>query len=103
MSTSTLTSLAILKVDIDRNVDYLDYLLPFISQVIVNNNLDQISDIDSMKVYIRESFGLEIPVPTIEIVLRRMAKKRLLKRKNKAYLRTDNLKDPDILSKAKCS
>ena len=35
MATNTLTSLAILKVNIDQGKDYLDYLRPFILQVLV--------------------------------------------------------------------
>lgn len=101
MSTSTLTSLAILKVDINRNVDYLDYLLPLISQVIIDNDIHQIAESSSIKTYVQESFGLEIPNRTIDIVLQRMARKRYLKRESKLFLRTDNLKDPGISSKSR--
>ena len=35
MSTNTLTSLAILKVHVDQGKDYLDYLRPFILEVLI--------------------------------------------------------------------
>ena len=37
MSTATLTSLAILKVTVDQKGDYLDYLRPFILQVLYDH------------------------------------------------------------------
>ena len=40
MSTATLTSLAILKVNLDQGNDYLDYLRPFILQVLVEHKPD---------------------------------------------------------------
>ena len=101
MTTRTLTSLAILKVNINRNIDYLDYLLPFISQVIIDNSIDQIDNIISIRNHIREDFGLEIPERTIEIVLRRMAKRQLIKRESHSFIRTDNLTDPGISSARK--
>ena len=39
-STKTLTSLAMLKVKIDQGSDYLDYLLPFILQILVDHRPD---------------------------------------------------------------
>lgn len=101
MTTRTLTSLAILKVNLDRNVDYLDYLLPFISQVIIDNDIDQIDNISNIRNHIRSDFGLEIPERTIEIVLRRMAKKQLVKRESHSFIPTENLTDPRISSERK--
>ena len=60
MSTVTLTSLAILKVHIDQGNDYLDYLRPFILQVLVEHKPDPVT-IEVVSDYIRTQFGLEIP------------------------------------------
>ena len=43
MPTNTLTSLAILKVNIDQGNDSLDYLRPFIFQILTDHNLDPIT------------------------------------------------------------
>ena len=42
MLTNTLSSLAILKVNIDHGTDYLDYLRPFILHVLIEENPERI-------------------------------------------------------------
>ena len=98
MSTSTLTSLALLKVNIDQGKDYLDYLRPFVLQVLVDHKPDSITG-KVVKGYIREKFGLEIPERTVEIVLKRMSKHNLIKREHGVYLITENLPDPQLAEK----
>ena len=44
MSAETLTSLAMLKVHVDQGQDYLDYLRPFILQILVAHTPDPITD-----------------------------------------------------------
>ncbi len=79
MATNTLTSLAILKVNVDQGRDYLDYLRPFILQILVEYKPDPITDTVVSK-HIRERFGLEIPERTVQIVLRRLAKTHVINR-----------------------
>ena len=75
---STLTSLAILKVNINQGRDYLDYIRPFILQVLIDHNPDPITN-NVINHHIREQFGLEIPEPTVAIVLRRISKHHSIK------------------------
>ena len=79
MSTATLTSLAILKVNVDQGNDYLDYLRPFILQVLVEHKPNPIT-IGVVRDHIRSQFGLEIPERTVEIVLKRISKSHSLKK-----------------------
>ena len=98
MSTSTLTSLAILKVTVDQKGDYLDYLRPFILQVLCDHNLDPITD-SAVSRCLREQFGLEIPGRTVQIVLKRIAKHHAIKREHNVYRKTGDLPDPKIAQK----
>ena len=98
MSTTTLTSLAILKVNVDHNRDYLDYLQPFILQVLLDHKPDPIT-IRVVSDHIHAQFGLEIPERTVEIVLRRISKQRYLKREHGKYRITGDLPDPQITTK----
>ena len=50
MSTATLTSLAILKVNLDQGGDYLDYLRPFVLQVLADNKPERVSDAEVAEV-----------------------------------------------------
>lgn len=97
-STNTLTSLAILKVTIDRGRDYLDYLRPFILQVLVDHRPDPVK-VEVVSEHIREQFGLEIPERTIEIVLKRISKRHRFKKQRVIYRITGDLPDPQITSK----
>ncbi len=56
--TNTLTSLAILKVNVDQGGDYLEYLRPFILQVLVDHRPDIITD-QIVCDYIQEQFDLQ--------------------------------------------
>ena len=98
MSTNTLTSLAILKVHIDQGKDYLDYLRPFILQVLIEHNPNPITD-GVVRNYICEQFGLEIPERTVQIVLKRICRKYSLKRDHGRYQITGDLPDPQITAK----
>ena len=98
MSTNTLTSLAILKVHIDQGKDYLDYLRPFILQILIEHNPNPITD-GVVRHYIRERFGLEIPELTVQIVLKRICRRYSLKRDHGRYQITGDLPDPQITAK----
>ena len=98
MSTSTLTSLALLKVSIDHDRDYLDYLRPFVLQVLIDNTPDTVTD-QVVTAYIRNQFGLEIPTRTVQVVLRRLAKQHHIKRAEGVYQLQGNLPDPGMAVK----
>ena len=96
MSTNTITSLAMLKVNIDQGKDYLDYLRPFILQVLVEYNpADPITD-GVVSHSIREQFGIEIPRHVVQLVLRRIVKDHFIEKDGHVYRKTGRLPDPQI-------
>ena len=95
MPTNTLTSLAMLKVNIDHGGDYLDYLNPFILQVLVDNRPDPVTN-PVVRDLIEQQYGLEIPERTVEIVLKRIARREALKRDHGIYRIVGDLPDPRI-------
>ena len=98
MSTNTLTSLAILKVNIDQGRDYLDYLKPFIFQVLLDHNLDPITA-SNVSDQIRGQFGLAIPTLTVEALLRRLSRHYPIRRVDGAYRKTGDLPDPQLVAR----
>jgi hypothetical protein len=97
-TTETLTSLAMLKVKIDHGQDYLDYLRPFILQVLVDKKTDPVTD-QVVRDYVQTQFGLEIPTRAVQVVLRRLSRDHPIKREGGVYRITDSLPDPGILRK----
>ena len=95
MPTNTLTSLAILKVQIDQGKNYLDYIVPFILQVLVEHKPDPVTD-KVVGEYIRNQFGLEIPDRTIQITLQRIWKKYGIKRDYGVFRIGHDLPDPQL-------
>ena len=98
MPTSTLTSLAILRVQVNLNGDYLTYLEPFILQILSDCDTDVVS-IDLITDSLIRRFGLAIPERTVEIVLRRLAKRKVLTRGNGEFRITGSIPDPQMISK----
>ncbi len=98
MLTNTLTSFAILKVNIQNRSDYLEYLKPFIFQILLDNQQVSITT-ETISQDIRLTYGLDIPKRTVGIVLKRIAKSRLIKKEEGAYKVIGNLPDPKIHSK----
>ena len=95
MSTATLTSLAMLKVNIDHGKDYLDYLSPFVIHILTEKQQDIIID-KNIKDGILKQFGLEIPKRTIQIVLQRFARSGLIRKDCGVYYVTENLPHSEI-------
>jgi hypothetical protein len=95
MSSSTLTSLAMLKVHVDQGQDYLDYLRPFILQVLVSHKPDPVTDA-VVRDHIRTDFGLEIPDRAVQVVLKRLSRQCPLKKELGVYRITGQLPDPRI-------
>ncbi len=98
MLSSTLTSLAMLKVHVDQRKDYLDYLLPFIQQVLVDQKPDPVTDAVVAE-HLRTQFGLIIPDRTVQVVLKRVSRKHPLKKEAGVYRITGKLPDPGIAAK----
>ena len=95
MSTNTLTSLAILKVNVDHGRDYLEYLRPFILQILVDRESNVVS-VKEVRNEITEQFGLIIPERTIQILINRIARSGLLVREYGVYRKNGELPDPQI-------
>ncbi len=98
MPTNTLTSLAILRVEIDRNRDYLAYLEPFVLQVLSDWNMNVVA-INDITDCIRQRFGLAIPERTVEIVLRRFTRRKILTRENNELKINGPIPDPQLSSR----
>jgi hypothetical protein len=97
MSSATLTSLAMLKVNIDQGKDYLDYLRPFIMQILVKQKPNPVTDL-TIRAYLRTYFGLEIPERAVQVVLKRLSRDYPLKKEEGIYRITGTLSDPGIMA-----
>jgi len=95
VSSATLTSLAMLKVNVDQGRDYLDYLRPFILQVLCDHKPDPVTDA-AVRDHIRNDFGLEIPERAVQMVLKRLSRKHPLTREQGVYRITGELPNPGI-------
>lgn len=95
MSSATLTSLAMLKVNVDQGRDYLDYLRPFILQVLVDHKPDPVTD-RVVRDHLRTQFGLEIPDRAVQVVLKRLSRSYPLRKEMGVYRITGVLADPGI-------
>ena len=84
MTTATLTSLAILKVKVDHGGDYLDYLRPFALHALAAH-VGQSVTAEVVCAYVGNEFGLVVPIRTVEIVLRRIARDEGITRSHRAY------------------
>lgn len=79
---TTLTSLAMLKVNFDTDQrDYIEYLVPFVKHVLSTKQPDPITD-KGVSDDLLEEFGIRIPSRGIQLVLRRLAKRRILVRED---------------------
>ena len=97
MATETLTSLAILKSFIDKGQDYLDYLKPFILQVLFEQQPEYVTD-QILANYILEQFGLKIPDRTVQVVAKRLVKEKILQKNSGQYQVKQNMGDPMLSS-----
>lgn len=83
--TLTLTSLAMLKVDIDEgHRDYIDYLAIFVLSVLETHKLEVVTDALVADLLL-EDFGLKVPIKAVQLVLRRMARNRYLRKEHQAF------------------
>lgn len=100
---AALTSLAILKADIDeQHRDYIDYIIPFVKDVLHQFPETPIKD-STISAAIREKFGLRIPNKTVQLVLRRLVKlvPALLEKHADSYFTCPPLPASDLGEKAR--
>ena len=98
MPTSTLTSLAILRVTIDHGGDYLSYLQPLVLQVLVDERPEPITT-ETVRNHILNKFGLVLPDATVQLVLKRIARKYPIQRQHGVYQIKGAIPDPHLLEK----
>lgn len=92
----TLTSLAMLKVKIDfQHGDYLDYLEPFVLEVLRKTQPPVIKD-EEIATCLLEEFGLRIPHRGIQLVLGRIRKRGTIEKKEGLYILAKEIKDTGI-------
>lgn len=87
-----------LKVSVDLGGDYLDYLKPFVLQVLVDKRPDPVTD-RVVRDHIRTEFGLEIPERALQIILKRLSRKYPLTKSEHVYRITGELPNPGIVAK----
>ena len=82
MSTSTLTSLAILKVNWDqRGIDYIENFVPFVVEC-ARINSENVISLPSIRKILFEHFGLALPHQALRMIIIRATKRGFFKRKN---------------------
>ncbi len=92
----TLTSLAMLKVRIDvQHGDYLDYLEPFVLEVLRKTRPPVIKDED-IATSLLEEFGLRIPHRGIQLVLGRIRKRGIIDKRDSLYVLVKEISDTGI-------
>ena len=95
----TLSSLAILKVDLDEGRgDYLSYFENFVISLLTQHEIDPVTDTEIAKLF-ETDFGLRIPQRAVQLVLRRLAKKNFLQREHNTYRVAGELPTVDLSAK----
>src|SRR2546426_7715151 len=93
---ATLVSLAILKVNLDvHRRDYFDYLVPFVLYVIGKFQPNPVVDL-VVQNHLPEEFGLHFPLLVVGLVLRRLAKQKILRREHHTYYVAGQIPDSGI-------
>jgi hypothetical protein len=87
-----------LKVNIDQGGNYLDYLHPFVLQVLVDHRPDPVTA-EAVRRHLLTDFGLEIPERTLQLVLKRLARKHPLTKATGVYRITGELPNPSIATR----
>ena len=98
MPNSTLTSLAILRVTIDHGGDYLSYLQPLLLQILVDERPEPITT-EVLQNHILNKFGLVLPDATVQLVLKRIARRHPVQRQHGVYQIKGTIPDPHLIEK----
>jgi len=94
-NSDALCSLAMLKVSVDSGGDYLEYLRPYVIEVLTNDPPERVTDV-TVAEKLLNLCGLEIPSRTVQIVLQRLAKDGYLSKQNGIYLSGHDLPVSDL-------
>lgn len=95
----TLVSLAILKADLDdERRDYLSYLESFVVPILKEWKEDTVTDAGIAAEVLRE-YGLKVPNRAVQLVLRRLARRKYLKREHGVFEIISSLPETDIPKK----
>lgn len=94
-SAITLTSLVLLKRQIDSGKDYYDYLVPFIEQIFIEEPNDAFGA-DEIQAFLESDFGLKIPQLVVDFVLMRMKRKHYLKDISSKFSKGEHFNGRDI-------
>lgn len=96
---TTLVSLAILKVDLDEGFrDYIGYFENFFVSLLRKHQPDPIVTAEVAMLFQAE-YGLRVPEKGVQLVLRRLARRKYLKRKDNLYHIVGDLPAMDLRSK----
>jgi hypothetical protein len=99
-SDATLTSIAMLQVNKNaRDTDYIDYLRPFVVEVLRKYRPDPVQD-QAVAHHLKIDFGLIIPCRGIQLVLARLRRNKVLDKTDGIFRIISNLPD-DGLSQRK--
>jgi hypothetical protein len=97
--TLTLTSLAILKVDIDeRHRNYIDYLAQFVLSALASHRPDFVTDTKVAEL-LKEDFGLMVPTKAVQHVLRKLARDGHVRKEHEVFYPAAYLPDVGIVAK----
>jgi len=94
-NSEALCSLAMLKVSINIGGDYLEYVRPYVIDVLANNPPERICDA-TVAEKLTEICGLKIPTRTVQIILQRLAKEEMLVKRDGIYTCSDRLPESDL-------
>ncbi len=87
MSTDTLVSLAILKVNWDRlGRDYVENFVPFVAEAL-RHSPDEVVSLPTLQKDLRQRFGLDLPLNPLRQVLQRAAKHNFVRRQSGVFYR----------------
>lgn len=96
MRADPLVTLAILKVDWDRGHDYIENFIPFVSDCLAKASQDEVS-LEVIHQCLQERFGLAVPVAPLRTILRRAARRDIVRVKGGIYVRNpEKLRDVDV-------
>jgi len=94
-NSEALCSLAMLKVSIDSGGDYLEYLRPYVIEILTNDPPERVTDA-TVAEKLLNFCGLEIPTRTVQIVLQRLVKDGYLTKQNGIFLPKGELPISDL-------
>ena len=85
MVSKTMSSLAIIKVNSDKGMDYIGSFVPFLIHIIKQKNIKDV-DVQQLTKEFEEFYGLIIPSYAMITIINRATKRGYIKKQNKRYL-----------------